>query len=71
LFAYIFFLFLVRKKVFLLSLPQFHAFLSSSFEDLLLWVFVGVLLGGRLGHVFIYDFSYYFLHPLKIFAFRE
>lgn len=35
-------------------------------EDLLLWVFVGVLLGGRLGYVAFYDPSYYLAHPGEI-----
>lgn len=40
-------------------------------DDLLLCVFAGVLLGGRLGHVIIYNFSYYIHHPQNIFAFRQ
>lgn len=34
--------------------------------DLILWGAVGVLIGGRLGFVLIYNFSYYLHNPLKI-----
>jgi phosphatidylglycerol:prolipoprotein diacylglycerol transferase len=36
------------------------------FEDLLFYIVLGVLLGGRLGFVFFYGFSYYIQHPLEI-----
>lgn len=35
-------------------------------DDLFLWVAVGVILGGRLGHVFLYEPSYYLSRPLEI-----
>jgi phosphatidylglycerol:prolipoprotein diacylglycerol transferase len=35
-------------------------------DDLLVWVAFGVILGGRLGHVLIYDPSYYAENPLEI-----
>ncbi|XVN73529.1 Phosphatidylglycerol--prolipoprotein diacylglyceryl transferase [Oligella sp. MSHR50489EDL] len=38
------------------------------FEDLLFYGIVGVVLGGRLGYVLFYQFSYYLRHPLEILA---
>ena len=35
-------------------------------EDLLTWVIVGVILGGRLGYVFFYQPLYFLYHPLEI-----
>ncbi|MGF1454395.1 MAG: prolipoprotein diacylglyceryl transferase [Alphaproteobacteria bacterium] len=35
-------------------------------DDLLVWVTLGVILGGRLGHVLFYNAGYYFSHPLEI-----
>jgi phosphatidylglycerol:prolipoprotein diacylglycerol transferase len=32
---------------------------------------LGVMLGGRLGHILIYDLAYYIAHPLKILAYHE
>lgn len=36
-------------------------------DDFIVWATIGVLLGGRLGYVFFYDFKYYLLHPFQIF----
>ena len=40
--------------------------LPHQIEDLLTWIILGVILGGRLGYVFFYNFSYYLAHPLQI-----
>ncbi|MDD2693972.1 MAG: prolipoprotein diacylglyceryl transferase [Candidatus Gracilibacteria bacterium] len=37
-------------------------------DSLLLFVFLGVILGGRIGYVILYDFSYFLEHPMEIFA---
>ena len=37
-------------------------------DDMLFYGVLGVILGGRLGEVFFYGFSYYMAHPLEIFA---
>ncbi|MGD9542640.1 MAG: prolipoprotein diacylglyceryl transferase [Methylocystis sp.] len=38
----------------------------ESLDDLLVFVAFGVIIGGRLGHVLIYDPAFYFAHPLEI-----
>ncbi|MCC6610433.1 MAG: prolipoprotein diacylglyceryl transferase [Burkholderiales bacterium] len=38
------------------------------FDDLLFFVVLGVVLGGRLGYVFFYKPGFYLHHPLEIFA---
>ena len=38
----------------------------AAFDDLLVWVAFGVIIGGRLGHVLIYDPAYYWANPLEI-----
>jgi phosphatidylglycerol---prolipoprotein diacylglyceryl transferase len=38
----------------------------ESIADLVLYVAIGVVVGGRLGQVLIYDPSYYFAHPVEI-----
>ncbi len=40
-------------------------------EDLLTWVILGVVLGGRLGFVLFYKPLYYLDHPLEVFAVWE
>lgn len=37
-------------------------------DDFLLWATLGVVLGGRIGYVLFYNASYFFNHPLQIFA---
>ena len=37
-------------------------------DDLLLWTTLGVVVGGRLGNVLLFDPAYYFANPLEIFA---
>lgn len=36
-------------------------------DDLFLYIFVGIVVGARLGHILFYDPGYYFSHPLEIF----
>lgn len=40
----------------------------AQLDDLLFYVVVGVILGGRLGYVIFYKFGHYLAHPLEIFA---
>lgn len=40
----------------------------AQFDDLLFFVVLGVILGGRLGYVLFYKPAYYASHPLEIFA---
>jgi phosphatidylglycerol:prolipoprotein diacylglycerol transferase len=37
-------------------------------DDLFIFVALGVVIGGRLGNVLLYDLAYYTRHPLEIFA---
>ncbi len=45
--------------------------LSDDWGRLLNAAILGVIVGGRLGHVFFYNFSYYWQNPLKVFAVWE
>jgi len=53
---------LVRKQI------REHGYqqLAEHFENLNLVLILGVVVGGRLGYVFFYNFSYYLSHPLEI-----
>lgn len=49
---------------------QKEKFLSAkAYDDWLTWAILSILLGGRFGYVFFYNFSYFIHHPLEIFAF--
>ncbi|GFE52142.1 prolipoprotein diacylglyceryl transferase [Roseobacter cerasinus] len=41
---------------------------KAQIEDLLTWVIIGVILGGRLGYVLFYQPAYYLQHPGEILA---
>lgn len=40
----------------------------ADIDDLIVWVALGVVLGGRTGYVLFYNLSAYLAHPLEIFA---
>lgn len=40
---------------------------TKQVEDLLTWVILGVILGGRLGYVFLYQPSYFMENPVEVF----
>jgi phosphatidylglycerol---prolipoprotein diacylglyceryl transferase len=42
--------------------------LPQHYDDFLTWAIIGVVLGGRLGYVFIYNTAYYLQHPAEIFV---
>jgi phosphatidylglycerol:prolipoprotein diacylglycerol transferase len=54
--------FLVQRQIRQFSYQK----LEPAFENLNLVLILSVILGGRLGYVFFYNFSYYMQHPLQI-----
>jgi phosphatidylglycerol:prolipoprotein diacylglycerol transferase len=40
---------------------------KETIQDLMVWGILGLILGGRLGYVFFYNFEYFVKHPLEIF----
>jgi phosphatidylglycerol---prolipoprotein diacylglyceryl transferase len=44
-----------------------YEYTSETVQDYLVWAMLGVIFGGRLGDVLIYNFSYFVHHPLEIF----
>jgi phosphatidylglycerol:prolipoprotein diacylglycerol transferase len=55
---------LVRRQIRRFNYRQ----LAEHFENLNLVLILGVVIGGRLGYVLFYNFSYYLAHPLEILA---
>jgi phosphatidylglycerol---prolipoprotein diacylglyceryl transferase len=39
----------------------------EDFDDFILWVTLGIILGGRIGYVLFYNLPYFTQHPLEIF----
>jgi phosphatidylglycerol---prolipoprotein diacylglyceryl transferase len=38
----------------------------AAFDDFVLWVTLGIILGGRIGYVLFYNFEHFVAHPLEI-----
>ncbi len=51
--------------------PKVTDILQYQLDDLITWIVLGIIIGGRLGHVLIYDPSYYLAHPLEIVQVRK
>ena len=63
--AYIFGILLgwiLAKKLFIQ-----HIEVKNKFDDYLTYLIIGIILGGRLGYIFIYNLSFYLNNPLDIF----
>jgi phosphatidylglycerol:prolipoprotein diacylglycerol transferase len=41
-------------------------FSVADFDDFILWVTLGIILGGRTGYVLFYNFEFFIAHPLEI-----
>ncbi|MDO4713659.1 MAG: prolipoprotein diacylglyceryl transferase [bacterium] len=52
----------IGKKGFFAGYPKLQKLLTEQLEDLIFTIAVGVVLGGRLGHILIYGEGYYFQH---------
>ncbi|MCK9466842.1 MAG: prolipoprotein diacylglyceryl transferase [Candidatus Absconditabacterales bacterium] len=63
-----FFLKFIAKKKFFSKYKNLQNLLSNDIDSLLIYIILGVLLGGRLGEVFIYEWTYFSQHLLEIFA---
>lgn len=44
-----------------------RGFTQAQLSDILFYAALGVIIGGRLGYVFFYDWSYFIAHPLFVF----
>ena len=46
---------------------NYRAIKTSEFDDLVFYLIIGIILGGRLGYIILYDFEYYSQNLLEIF----
>ncbi len=63
---YVFFMRVVKKELYKLTLPRVHEFLKNNLDTLMICIFLGVLIGWRLGHILIYSGGYYRTHPIEM-----
>lgn len=50
------------------ALRQWSPIRPEQFQDLFIYVLVGLIAGGRIGYTFFYNWGYFINHPLEIFA---
>ncbi|MEF2175691.1 MAG: prolipoprotein diacylglyceryl transferase [Candidatus Absconditabacteria bacterium] len=62
------FLYYIGKNQILAMHDKVSSFLKEKLDDLVLMIFLGVLVGGRLAYVLIYNPTHYLANPLDIFA---
>jgi phosphatidylglycerol---prolipoprotein diacylglyceryl transferase len=43
-------------------------FTLTQFDDFVIWVTLGIILGGRIGYVLFYNLGHFIAHPIEIFA---
>lgn len=68
--GYLFLEWIGRKKL-LTSFPRLHDLFTVHLDAFVLWVIWWIMLGGRLGHVFLYDRWYYSMHLWEILQVRQ
>lgn len=60
--GYYLFKYLIRRNTSTINLS------NKQLDDLLTYIVLGVILGGRLGYVLFYNLPFFIIHPLEIFA---
>ena len=53
---------ILAKKLFIQNIK-----IKKNFDDFLTYIIIGIIFGGRLGYIFIYNLNYYLNNPLDIF----
>ena len=51
--------------------PFLDSLIANDIDSLVIAVLLGVMIGGRLWHILIYDLAYFITHPAKILAYSE
>ena len=45
---------------------NFHSLSQKTFDDLIIYLILGIIIGGRLGYVIFYNFQYYMINPFEV-----
>ena len=58
----------IAKKIIIFKVKNKNVtFDVKIFDDLVSYIIISIILGGRIGYIIFYNFSYYFINPLDIF----
>jgi len=69
--GYLFLFWISKKNIFWKEFPRLQWFLQTHLDDVMLYIFFGVLLWWRMGHVMLYDLQYYISHPGEVLQIRR
>jgi phosphatidylglycerol:prolipoprotein diacylglycerol transferase len=62
----------VAKKIIVFKMKNKIIFFDIKlFDDLITYIIISIMLGGRIGYIIFYNFSYYFSNPIDIFKIWE
>jgi len=56
-----------KKIIFYINNRYKNNYDLNLFDDYITYVIISIIIGGRLGYVFIYNLSYFILNPIEIF----
>ncbi len=56
-----------KKIILLINNRHNKSYKSDLFDDFITYIIIAIVIGGRLGYVFFYNFDYFILNPLEIF----
>ena len=54
------------RKIFILKTPSSQSFHKEEFDNLITYIIIGIILGGRIGYIIFYNFTFYLNNPLDI-----
>ncbi len=61
----------IKNRTLWNQMPNIQKMLQHKIDDIIFVIFLWVMIGGRAGHVLIYDFNYFVQNPSDILAFRK
>lgn len=70
LFGYMFFMIGQRRWLYR-HYPALDSFIAQYLDTFIITAMLGIMIGGRMGHILIYDLSYFISHPLQILAINK
>ena len=62
----------IAKKIINFKIKNKVIFFNTDlFDDLISYIIISIILGGRIGYIFFYNFTYYLSNPIDIFKIWE
>ena len=60
-----------QKRLIYAKYPALDNFIAQYLDTFIITAMLGIMIGGRLGHILIYDLSYFIAHPAQILAINK